>query len=211
MNILTQLIPTLISLIAVIISIITLYITSLNPPKISLSVGESMQIWHNTDESHALNIDLPIVFYNAGAKSGVVSSLALIIKDPNSEESILIKWIGTKNFEDSKLIFESQRLPIAVPANGEIAHIVSFAGKHQNLNWIPKPITYNLYLLGWTKDSENPAINYKFAWTFSDNDVLDIKKWYDEAKSRGQWFYSSGYALDSRKLNTFELNNLIKN
>jgi hypothetical protein len=208
-----QVVPVLLSIVAIIVSLFSLYVTTLRPAEITLSIGEAMQVWHN--ENHELNIDLPIIFQNKGSQSGVVRSLGIIIKDPNSEESIFIKWVGFKKFEDviggtSSWVYEALRTPISIAPGGEVSKMVNFYSGRAGEGWLPKPITYDLYLLGWESGGETPRIRQQFDWTFKPEDVAEIKRKYDEGQRQGQWILHSSYASESRKLTTLEFNQLTK-
>lgn len=211
METIKKLIPTIISIVAIIISISSIYLTSLKPPTITLSVGESMQVWHNANKE--VNIDLPIIFHNSGSQSGVIRSLGIIFKDPNSEESMFIKWLGFKKYEDkvegrSAWIYESTRTPLAVPPAGEVSKMVNFYSEKAGVGWIPKPITYDIYLLAWDTGSETPTIRQKISWTYREADVSEIKRRLEEGQFNGTWILHSSYAAESRKLTTLEFNRL---
>lgn len=80
--------PIVISAIALIISLVT-YLSSITPANITLSIGEWMEVFHDKDQ--ALYIHLPLVFQNTGARAGVIRSLGLVIKDPETKEAIFVK------------------------------------------------------------------------------------------------------------------------
>jgi hypothetical protein len=207
-----KLIPILISIIAIVVSAFTLYIAKVKPAKISAFVGESLQVWHM--KNSALNIDLPIVFSNSGAKGSAIRSLGLIIKDSSSEDSLLLKWLGIKAYEDSREMgpiwkFDNQRTPLAVPAYSEVAHIVNFVIENDGGNWIPKPKAYDLILVGWTTNSIKPSIKHTTSWSFNESEVDIIKKNYEEKNSKGRWIYDSSSSLKSKKLSEFEIKQLL--
>lgn len=206
-------IPIIASILAVIISVFSLYTTTMQPAEITLSVGESMQIWHNNADE--LQVDIPVIFTNSGAKSGVIRSLGIIIKDPQSEDAIFIKWYGFKTYKDSingksSWIYESLRTPLSVSARSEASKMIAFSSNEAGKNWKPKAITYDIYLLSWNSSNEKPDTKLKINWNFNQDQLSQIQKRLDDGKSKGTWILNSRYASDSRNLSMIEFKELTK-
>ena len=79
-----------IAILALLVSIITLYLTHLKPfsPKIYSAGRYSISI--NPQNSSQIAISPILVFANEGAKKGVIENLALIIKTPKDEKFLLM-------------------------------------------------------------------------------------------------------------------------
>jgi|GEM_PF-968259 hypothetical protein len=213
MDALKTAIPIVISAIAIILSIVT-YVSSIKPANITLLVGEWMEVFHDKDQ--ALYIHLPIVFENTGARAGVVRSLGLILRDPGTKEAIFIKWMGFRKPEErpgGTWIWESNATPLSVPAASEVTKMAEFYGAGSVAGWLPKPITYELYLLAWTSDSQTPSKKPVVKWIFNEKDVSAIKLNFEKAKTgdiKSTWIIRSGYAPDSKRLSASEFNELVK-
>jgi hypothetical protein len=201
--------PTLISLVALLVSVVSFYVSSLKPAHVSMSVGDSMQIWHDLDQR--LEIDLPIVFRNSGSEAGVLRSLAIILRDPRSEESLFISWYGTKSTSGATWVYDTVLTPITVPAGGELSKMVNFSGAQSNVDWLPKPTTYDLYVLAWSGARETASEILESTWTFKQSDIASIKQYREQGKKTGIWIYKdSRFAADARMLTKGEFNQLTK-
>ena len=91
MDTLKKNIPVLISVLALILSAGSLYVTSLKGANITLSVGDHFGLKH---KDHYLYIFLPMVVHNTGAQAGLIHSFGVILKDQKSEEAIFLKMAG---------------------------------------------------------------------------------------------------------------------
>jgi hypothetical protein len=213
MNALKKALPLVISTIAIILSIVT-YVSSIKPAKITLSVGEWMEFFH--DKHQALYINLPIIFQNSGARAGVVRSLGLILRDPVTKEAIFIKWMGFVKPEGrpgGTWIWESNATPLPVPAASEVTKMAEFYGAEDVAGWLPKPTKYELYLLAWTSESQKPSKKLLVDWIFNEKDVSAMKLNLEKGKKgsiSSRWIIRSGYAPDSKRLSASEFNELVK-
>lgn len=203
-----------ISAIAVIISLAALYTTSLKPAKITLGLGENMELYHTGHSDPLLNIDLPIVLHNAGAQPGVILSLGVILEDQETKEAIFLKWLGfLKPTEAGFWSWESNATPVSVPGHSDVTKMVRFYGNGSEAGWIPKPINYYLYLLAWTSEGQKPSIKIKSSWTFNEKDISEIKRKFEEKekKTASTWITrSTFFSPTSKKLSPAELDMLIK-
>jgi len=207
--------PIVISAIAVVISIVT-YASSTKPANITLSVGEQMQIYHGKDQ--ALSVDLPIVIQNTGARAGIVRSLGLIFRDPGTKEAIFVKWMGCvkpEERQEGSWIWESNATPLSVPAASEITKMAESYGAGSVAGWLPKPIEYELYLVGWTSESPTPSKICMVKWMFKEKDVAAMKLNLETVKNGGAvsstWVTRTGYAPDPKELSMSEFDDLVGN
>jgi hypothetical protein len=77
-------------------------------------------------------------------------------------------------------------------------------------NWVPEPVTYDFYLLGWTRVNDWLDLLYKFQVTFNAENIKNIKSNLKEAKRIGEWIRGSRYGGGSRYLPTYEFNRMVK-
>jgi len=153
---LTFLIPTLISIFA-------LYRTYLKPAKIKIFTSERIAFWH--DENGWLLIDVPIIFCNDETKSGIIHTMALILKDMQSDEDVfLLRWNNflKYNTEKNSWDMEGFPFPIAVDKNSSVFKFVSFYAGECSKNWILKPGKYKLVIMAWSKPSLMPNLKETF-------------------------------------------------
>jgi hypothetical protein len=201
-------IPTIISITAVIVSFITLYLSSLRPANLELIAGETMQIYHHADGE--LRIDIPIVFSNKGTRSGVVMSVGVVIRNPTNEETILLKWDGLKEFEKGVWVFRAFDSPIAISGDSQIVRMVNFRSGSTSHGWVPMPITYDFYLVGWTRVADRPDIRYGFQVTFNEENIKRIRLKLDERKRTGEWVRGARFGSGARSLSPLEFNQIVK-
>ena len=203
-----------ISTVALIISIVT-WLNSIKPANITLSVGDQMEIYH--DNCQALYIHLPVVFQNTGAQAGVVRSLGLILRDPETKEAILIKWMGFLKPEErsgGNWIWESNATPLTISGASEVSKMAEFYGAGNVAGWLPKPIEYEFYLLAWTSESQTPSRRFVFKWRFDEETVsavrLNLERNRSSAVTNSKWISLSGYAPNAMMLSERLFNELVR-
>ncbi len=202
-----SLVPIIVSITAVIISAVTFYVGTLRPADLTLLSGETLQIYHQRGE---LRIDIPVVLVNKGSKPGVVLSMGVVIKNPTNEKVILAKWEGFKEVENNIWEFRAYDFPIVISGKSEIVEMVNFSGGETGKNWIPEPVTYDFYLVGWTRVHDQPDLLYKFQVTFPEESIKKIKSNLENGKGAGEWIRGARYGGDSRFLSTQEFNRMVK-
>lgn len=210
----TQIFPLLFSGVAVLVSLSTLYLTQLRPGAILISAGEAMQIWHNSNRE--LNVSLSVLFRNTGSQPLTINSLAMILKDPNSDDAFFMKIWCVQKLDQSKpgisLICESHRFtPITIPPREEVAKFVDFYAGPPGKNLIPKSTRYDIYILGWTRGQAKPDLKTKVQWSFDDEDIQAIKSNLDIRNrmiASGRFVYRHSHGGESRTLSLLEFKDL---
>lgn len=211
-------IPVIISAVAIGISAWSLYLTSLKPANITVSVGEKFTLTH---ENEGLIFELPVVLHNAGTKPGVILAMGVILKDQNSEDAIYLKWQAFSQliYDKEKKTFynidESNYTAATIPGNGDVAKMATFSGGESVATWIPRQSTYVLYLLAWTSETKHPSIRCKSTWTFDENTVLQIKNAVLQIrrniiKKSQETIIRAKYGPNSKRLPTSQFNELVK-
>jgi hypothetical protein len=150
--------------------------------------------------------------------------MGVILKDQKSEDAICLKWQAfseqkydkaTDSFYDVDV---SNATAVSVPARSDIAEKATFSGGESVATWIPKESTYDLYLLAWTSETEEPSIiSRKSTWTFDKNAVSQIKNAVSKIKRNSEYKieehtyrFRSAYGPESKMLSTSEFNKLVK-
>ena len=209
-----KILPLLFSGAAVIVSLSTLYLTQLRPARISIKPGEAIQIWHNN--LGELNVDMSIAFHNTGNQPLTINSLAMILKDPNTDNALFMKFYGVKKTDPSKsginLTYESYRFaPLTIPAREEVTKFINFYAGPPGKGWIPKSTRYDIYILGWSSGQEDPDLRAKVQWSFSEADIQAIRANIANttlANAPGQFIFKQSYGGESRNLSMLEFKNL---
>lgn len=203
-------IPVVISVIALTLSIVT-YIHSIRSANVSLSLGDTIEFYHESNQ--ALCVHLPIIFQNTGAQAGVVRSIGLILVDSGTKEPIFMKWNGFLKPEGGDWGWESNSTPLSIPGDSEVTRMTYFYGAGNVAGWLPKPIEYELYLLAWASEDKMPSTKCVVKWTFNESDVTSVKRDLETVtaggKANGTWITLPGYAPDSKRLSASEFKELV--
>jgi hypothetical protein len=173
-----------------------------------------MQVWHNSNDE--LNVSLSILFRNTGSQPLTINSLAMILRDPNSDEAIFMKYYCVQKDDMSQpginLVCESHRFtPITIPPREEVAKFVDFYAGSPGRGFIPKPTRYDIYILVWTSGQAKPDFKTKVQWSFNDDDIKGIQSNLDIGTSTsnpGQFVYKHSQGGESRILSLLEFKNL---
>jgi hypothetical protein len=202
------------SLFALIISGTSLYFSSIMAADVSLSAGEYLAISH---ENNALVVCLPVVLHNTGAHAGLISSIGVILKDQNGKDAIFLKWQSFAKFIERsqghfQWVDESNATAISVPPLSDLTRMAVFSGGASTANWNQKPTTYDLYLVAWTPESDNPSIKpSKSTWTINEGEVSQIKRNFKVYSTGGTRIVRSIPPVqESKILSESEFKNLVK-
>lgn len=95
---------------------------------------------------------------------------------------IFAKWKGFKEVENNIQQFRAYDFPIPVSGHSEIVEMANFSDRGIGKNWVPEPVTYDFYLLGWTRVNDWLDLLYKFQVTFNAENIKNIKSNLKEAK-----------------------------
>lgn len=135
--------------------------------------------------------------------------MGVVIKSPTNEKIILVKWEGFKEVENNIWKFRAYDSPIAlsgISGKSEIVEMISFSGGKTGKDWIPEPVTYDFYLVGWTRFDASPDLKYKFQVTFTKESIEKIRSNLKEGMGEGKWVRQHMYGGDARYLSTHDFN-----
>lgn len=180
MNKVDVLIPIIISILALLVSIVTLYLSLLRPAKIRIVAGESIHLFYF--EEGNFGITLPVSFVNQGARIGTVSRVALLIQKHGNNEGYLLEPYAYQRLDaNQRFQHESIAAPISIPSKSDISKQILFKSA------IARPDEYqinagkyNLTLFGWTEGSIKPNITDTFSLEVSNPNAQRLEKWHDQ-------------------------------
>ena len=162
----------IISAIALVVSIITLYLTLLRGPVIKATTGEYLYAEYLNDGKFSLNI--PLVFTNTGARMGTVLRVAVLVQPPAPQYSYLLEP------KEYQRINEGGRFsrgwvphPVAVLPRSGVVKNTQFSFPQQEFQNRPfvKSGKYRLSVLCWIKDAREPDVIDSFDVAVSDDDI----------------------------------------
>ena len=170
--------PIVISILALLISILTFYFSYLRSGKLKIVAGEHLYIAH--EESGMLNIYLSVSLVNQGAVPSTIQRVALLIQSQLSTEGYLLEPAYYCRLDDSgNFANESLPVPITVVGRQSVVKQVFFCGS------VDRPSefklldsgTYNLRLLGWTKHSVQPKVSDSFSIVLDEDKIALLKQY----------------------------------
>jgi len=178
------------SISAVVISIFTLYLSKLEPSKITVFTGEDVVIWSEVDIDRS--ISFPINFYNTGAELGVIEKIALVIYGPKRKGPYLVE---AKYFLNSKNKNESPK-PIMLPGHDNTLRQITFSGIEDVLK--EGKGLYEIIVLIWKDDYDIPIKSDSFSIVVPQSDLDSFRNTYQSRtyviSNWANW--KSGYITD---------------
>ncbi|MFB0553556.1 MAG: hypothetical protein ACETWQ_09605 [Phycisphaerae bacterium] len=158
-----ELVPIVLSCLALAVSFISLYFSQLHPADIYFFAGERVNIVRFDPGNYGISVSVAIT--NDGAKSATITKLALLIKPPNEKEYLLEPTVYLKApfrlDKHGNYPIESISVPFNLAPKESVVKKIVFRSSLVNPNefQITKPGKYEMTLLGWVDDTETPK-NY---------------------------------------------------
>lgn len=162
-------IPIAISIVALFVSVFSLYVSMFRPGKPHLTAGEHIAISHQPEGS--ANFILPVNFSNAGSKYLTVDRVALLIQESGNPEGYLLEpafYLALA--ENGVFKYDSLSVPITIFGGENVTKQVMFISSTERATefQMTKAGTYNLSLLSWMHGSAKPLISDSFSLVVSE-------------------------------------------
>ena len=182
----------ILSISAVGISIFTLYLSKLEPSKITVFIGEEAVIWK--DVSIDRSISFPINVFNTGAELGVIEKIALLVSGPKRKEPYLVE---AKYFLNSRNEKESPK-PIMLSGHDNTSRQVTFSGIEEILE--EGEGLYKIMILIWENNHDSPVKGDSFSIVVPKSDIDILRATYQsrtyDISNWGNW--KGGYIKDPK-------------
>ena len=170
------LIPIAVSLVALLISIISLYVSKFRLGELHLTAGEHIAIGHVLEGP--VTFVLPVNFANAGSKHLTIDRVALLIQHSGSPEGYLLEpnyYLLEPNYyltfaESGEFKRDSLAVPITVFGGENVTKQVQFASSTERPVefQMTKDGTYDVTLLAWLHGSTKPSMSDSFSLVVSE-------------------------------------------
>lgn len=196
-----------ISWLAMAISITSFYLTVITPAELHVQPGQSFQVWHN-DKSE-LQIDYPLSFSNTGAKIDSVLSLALIIRSDTMKEAMLCKWGGIQAY-DNGWKFVSRERPISLVPKATADEVVNFTCGEPGKYWVPASGNYKFTFLAWTGHQKRYDTRVTVGVKIDEVTSVRIEKNLEDGNSIGTWVDGNALSGRSRLLDKKALETILE-
>lgn len=159
-----------ISVVSLLMSGATLYLTQFRPASVAVSTGPFIHIFY-AKPSVPL-IFLPVVFHNDSPTKAIVYKAFLEVEDTKGDH-FAMKWLGSVNIDLSNSYTDvSRAAPFKIDGYEAIPNALRFewvnADKGNQLEWLQGKYTMKLHI--WTSDTVSP--NVTISDTFSLNAEL---------------------------------------
>jgi len=200
-----------ISIVAIVISGLTLYYKFLRGPKLIIRAAEKIGLWHGHGD---FLMDIPTTITNEGARAGYIYQMGLIIENyHNVEERFFLKWDMFLRLDFSKNSWDPYEMAslISAPGNTTIFKYVKFGSDGSMKNWLPSPGKYVVHILGWSRKGDTPDLFDKFELN-TDSQLSNSLRQNMEADNFVTTYYTRtdwGKWIP-KKLSSVEFNNLTK-
>lgn len=207
-------IPIAISIVALLVSIISLYILKLRPGELHLTAGEHIAISHEPtgDAEGCVKFILPVNVVNAGSKHLTVDRVSLMIQQSGNPEGYLLAPAFYLTLAESGVFeYDSLSVPITTFGGENVTKQVMFASS------IERPIefqmtksgTYDLTLLAWLNGSTKPCISDIFSIVLSEAHAKTLAKHIEEKKPNSVKLPQSKWrSWDAHHLKAVEVENI---
>lgn len=197
----------LISLIALVISVLTSYYNVLKPFELAIRIDPVVSIQHKGN----LGLYLDVEFFNKSPKNGLITQLAFVMyKTASMEDKYLLTLHSFRVItEDGTFGDSEERLPLFFEPWERKSKVLSFIYAVEQEEFPISMGTYTCELLAWTDESIKPKYVKEFKFEIS-ADVLSVYLDRREKGSTTLWPINIvGYtALKSKKLTDAEYRRL---
>ncbi len=189
----------LLSLAALIISILALYATNSSPELtahpgrhfgLAILRGNHLQDWglpenNYSEEERWLVIDLAIVLANAGGRSGVIDHMKLDIEREKTRETIHLEWKAYFDDPTNEGVADIPELvtPMVVEGTASQKRMIRFSAQDQNEllpDFFAAGETYTIRLLAHRAESGKPLSEmeeaYSIKWLVDDHNHFNINQ-----------------------------------
>jgi len=170
-----DLIPISISIVAMIVSSVSLYLSRIRPGELYLTAGEHITIAHELEGS--VNCMLPVNFANAGSKHLTVDRVALLIQKSGNPEGYLLEPVWYLGIgESGQWKRDSAAVPITAFGGENVTKQIQFCSSLDNPKefQMTKEGTYDLTLLAWLHGSTQPSMSDFFSLALTEKDVAKL-------------------------------------
>lgn len=179
--------PIAISLAALAVSLVNLYVANFRPAHVRAKVGEYVDLGLLREGNFYAS--LPVAFANDGSRTAVVTRIALLIRADQEREGYLLETVDYQRLNDDNLFVpESAPGPVVLKGGENVIKQVRFRSP---LGQPTPPQLYsqgrhNLALLAWLDDAQDPVVLERLTIILPEAVQANIKKAVDEDAQKAE-------------------------
>ncbi len=170
-----DLIPIVVSVIALAVSGLALYFSQLRKALVGIVAGDHLNIYHFTKGNCAIVLSVTLV--NKGARLATVQHLALLVQESDSKEGYLLEPAFYERIDEhGDFQHDSQPMPVPVLGLDVETRLILFRSSSKNPSEFrfTKPGTYRLTVLGWLRNSIEPQATDSFSVVLTEEDAATL-------------------------------------
>jgi hypothetical protein len=174
------------SVAGLLISIVTLYLTQFNKPRIKIVIDNTILMAYNYLGYEYFELLMPVSMINNSSNSGVALRCAVCLINSNNGESNFMTWqkFYKVDFETGRYADDKLALPFVVGGHSSTSQIIMF-GWDQSENAIRlSPGEYELKLYVWFSSNNNtkPDKMISRRFTINESQIKELKQSFAAAK-----------------------------
>ena len=188
-----------VSVLSLIVSAATLYLTQFQRPKISFHVGGTLGFCHT---ENGFDLYVPITFVNSAQRTGIAQKCAALVHIPSSPaKAYYIEWTEFRGYdaENRKYFRESFAGPIAITGKASEGRIVQFEWRQGQIEFTAG--TYKISLFVWLDPSDKPELISTHTGELTEKDAKDLAQFKADKKNSIRYF-SIDQQIERNKLLT---------
>jgi len=173
--------PLVISVAALVVSFVNLYITNFRPARVRAKAGEYVDLGLLREGNFYASV--PIAFSNDGSRSSIITKVALLVVGGQGRESYLFEPVDYQRLgEDFLYVPESAPAPITLKGGDNVVKQVRF----RSPLGMPAPLQvygpgrHDLALLAWLDDADDPVVLERFSVKLPETLQAEIKNALDQ-------------------------------
>lgn len=157
------------SIVGIVISVVTFYITRIREPKLSVVAGTRLFAWYPHSRGPALEFSWPVAFANPSERGGHIVRCAMMFSLVGAPSRRYVPWSYFQKDENKILTHVALAHPFTVPARSTEARIISFwwSEPGDRGSYVFSKGEYELTLLAWTAETVKPQIAKSYRVTVS--------------------------------------------
>ena len=178
------LLPIAVSLVALAISSLSLFLTQLQPARVRAYPSEFAYVMAHPNN---LEFNLALTFTNDGAAPAVIHKIALLVRPQRSPDGYILQAAYVNKLEKGNFAPEAVMAPIPIDGHRTVNKQILFISARDKPNEHPLAVegSYEATILLWTSQTTHPEVStsFPFVVTATDLEALEAQRRGDRTES----------------------------
>lgn len=162
-----------ISLLSLVVSAVTFYLTHMRPPKIDCIVGSTIGVNHQDD---GFSIYIPLTFTNDAQRPGLVNRCSVVFSKPDSSlEAHYIEWTEFRKRNDDMKQYTREDFagPLQIEGRSSLSKLAWYRWREGTLSFAEGRYVLEFFI--WIEKEQRPSIQQKHEFFISAADSAELK------------------------------------